>query len=170
MTMRCADVLEQLATPTEAASPALAEHLAGCPRCAAWARRDARLAQLWEATRPDEPAPEAWPSAWSQVTQALETAPGGTILPAPAPAWQRWAWTAFGLAQAAAILIAAVWLGSQPAPATASTKKVVLECGAPGWIRLDGNQVKVVQFTADESSNAVDPTFVMLDYFEAMAN
>jgi hypothetical protein len=108
--------------------------------------------------------------AWSHVTQALETAPGGTIPPVPAHPWQRWAWTAFGLAQAAAILAAAVWLGSQPAPATASTTKVDLESGAPGWIRLDGKQVKVVQFTADESSNAVDPTFVMLDYFEAMAN
>jgi hypothetical protein len=174
MTMRCADVLEQLATPTEAASPALAEHLAGCPRCAAWARRDARLAQLWEATRPAEPPPDAWPSAWSQVTQALDTALApagtGTILPVPASPWQRWAWTAFGIAQAAAILVAAVWLGAQPAPATAATTKVDLECGAPGWIRIDGNEVKVVKLTADENSNAVDPAFVMLDYFEAMAN
>ena len=170
MTMRCADVREQLAAPTGAASPALAEHLVGCPRCAAWARRDAGLAELWEATRPDEPPPEAWPSAWSHVTQALEAAPSEATLPVPASPWQRWAWTAFGLAQAAAILMAALWLGSQPAPATASTTRVDLECGAPGWIRLDGNEVKVVQFRADDSSNAVDPTFVMLDYFEAMAN
>jgi hypothetical protein len=170
MTMRCADVLEQLGASTGEASPALAEHLAGCPRCAAWARRNARLAQLWEATRPDLPPSDAWESAWSQVTQALETAPAGTILPAPAARWQRWAWTAFGLAHAAAILVAAVWLGSQPAPATASTTKVDLECGAPGWIRIDGDEVKVVKLDADESSNGVDPTFVMLDYFEAMAN
>ena len=138
------------------------------------------LEQLWEATRPAEPPPEAWPSAWSQVTQALEMGPGGTgtgtgtILPVPAAAspWQRWAWAAFGIAQAAAILVAAVWLGAQPAPATAATMRVDLECGAPGWIHIDGNEVevKVVKLAADESPNAIDPTFVMLDYFEAMAN
>jgi hypothetical protein len=168
--MRCADVLEQLGTTMGPASPALAEHLAGCPRCAAWARRDARLAQLWEATRPEEPPSEAWLSAWSHVTEALESAPAETTLPVSTAPWQRWVWTAFGLAQAAAILVAAVWLGAQPAPATASTTKVDLECGAPGWIRIDGDEVKVVKLNADESSNAVDPTFVMLDYFEAMAN
>jgi hypothetical protein len=91
-------------------------------------------------------------------------------MPASVSPWQRWAWTAFGIAQAAAILVAAVWLGAQPAPATAATTRVDLECGAPGWIRIDGHKVKVVKVAADESSNAVDPTFMMLDYFEALAN
>jgi hypothetical protein len=170
MTMRCADVIEQLGASTEPASPALDAHLAQCPHCAAWARRNASLAQVWETTRPDEPLPEAWPTAWSGVTQALEASAPDAVLPVPMRPVQRWAQAAFGLAQAAAILLAAVWLGSQPAPAPAATAKVDLECGAPGWIRIDGHEVKVVQLAIDESSNAVDPTFVMLDYFEAMAN
>jgi hypothetical protein len=176
--MRCADVIEELGVSTGPDSPAIADHLAHCPRCAAWARRDARLTQLWEATRPDEPRAEAWESVWSGVTESLEAVPAGATITLPARTWERWTWTALGLAQVAAMLLVAIWLGSQPAPAIASTPKVDLEWGAPGWIRIDGEQVKVVRLDTDESSSAaatlhvgpVDPTFVMLDYFEAMAN
>jgi hypothetical protein len=70
--MRCDQVIRELAAPHgdwEAA--ALAEHLAGCPACAEWARRAALLERLWEATRPPEPSPEAWDSVWAKIAQSL---------------------------------------------------------------------------------------------------
>ena len=114
--MHCADVIEELAASAEPASAALAEHLAGCPDCAAWVARDARLTQLWEATRPQEPAPEAWATVWADLTHKLATPPAPVVPLAPIRPWQRWAPATFGIAQAAAFLAGAVWLGSQPSP------------------------------------------------------
>ncbi len=61
--MRCHDVKLELAQSSKfgelADSSELAAHLATCPACAAWSRRDAVLAQLWDATRPVEPA-DVW--------------------------------------------------------------------------------------------------------------
>jgi hypothetical protein len=122
MTMRCVDVIEELAAPHGPDSAALTEHLTHCPRCATWARRSARLDRLWEATRPEEPAPEAWATVWAQVSQALDTAsplaqsprlrPSATLGPRP---WRRWGVATFAIAQAAVILVAA-WLVSRPGP------------------------------------------------------
>ena len=93
--MRCVDVIEKLAAPTddEPDSAVLSEHLASCPRCAAWARRDAQLERLWEATRPQEPAGSSWTTVWANVTQALDAAPEvtGVVVEAdsaPAPLLQ----------------------------------------------------------------------------------
>ncbi len=70
--MRCEEVVSELAAPTpDRDRAAMAEHLAGCSACAEWARRADRLDQLWEATRPSEPAPEAWDSVWANIAGAL---------------------------------------------------------------------------------------------------
>ena len=72
--MRCDEVIRELAVPTDDRDgTALAEHLAGCPSCVAWARRAALLDRLWEATRPPEPSPEAWDSVWANINQALQS-------------------------------------------------------------------------------------------------
>src|SRR5690242_15265218 len=114
--MRCVDAIEELAASSGLASAALTDHLARCPRCAAWARRDARLTRLWEATRPREPGPAAWETVWAKVTQAVEAEhvaphvlaassswPRLMTAAAPAGRWRRGAWAAFGIAQAAAL-------------------------------------------------------------------
>jgi hypothetical protein len=80
--MRCDEVVRELATPTgNWDQSALAEHLAGCPACADWARRAERLDRLWDATRPAEPSPEAWDTVWANIAQALPgpkvAVPGG---------------------------------------------------------------------------------------------
>ncbi len=129
--MHCDEVVRELATPTAAWDrAAMAEHLAACPDCAGWARRAEHLDQLWDATRPAEPSPEAWDSVWASITQALpgaaEPAAAGVqpsrngsgprivAPPAPAPVASRprgysrriAAIALVGLAQAAAILVA----------------------------------------------------------------
>jgi hypothetical protein len=70
--MRCEEVVSELAAPTpDRDRAAMADHLGGCSACAEWARRADRLDQLWEATRPTEPAPEAWDSVWANIAGAL---------------------------------------------------------------------------------------------------
>jgi len=71
--MRCDAVIRQLAVPTDERDPtALAEHLARCPACAAWAKRSAGLDRLWEATRPPEPSAEVWDVLWSRLARSLD--------------------------------------------------------------------------------------------------
>jgi hypothetical protein len=116
MAMRCIDVMEGLATPHGPDSAAVTEHLTHCPSCAEWARQGARLDRLWEATRPDEPAPETWTTVWAEVSQALDQARPLRLVPAAAPRpWRRWGIATFAVAQAAVILVAA-WLVARPGP------------------------------------------------------
>jgi predicted anti-sigma-YlaC factor YlaD len=179
--MHCADVLEELAAAAEPASAAVAEHLVICPQCAAWAQRDARLMQLWEATRPQEPSPQAWARVWADLTLTRVTAPvlAPAVPLAPMRPWQRWAPATLALAQAAVLLIGALWLGSQPGPATAAVAMVEIPAsdGALVMIHADGTDMQVVSLVA-EGSNTIDgegygalvePNFVMLGKLEAMA-
>jgi hypothetical protein len=70
--MRCDEVVRELSAPTaDRDRAALAEHLAGCPACAGWARRAEGLDRLWEATRPVEPTPEAWDAVWAKIAATL---------------------------------------------------------------------------------------------------
>ncbi len=76
--MRCDEVVRELSAPTaDRDRAAMAQHLAGCSACADWARRVGGLDRLWDATRPAEPAPEAWDAVWAHIAQAL---------PCPVPA------------------------------------------------------------------------------------
>ena len=78
--MRCDEVVRELAVPTADRDPAaVAEHLAGCPACAEWARRSEALDRLWGATGPAEPSPDAWDAVWANIAQSLPC-------PAPVPA------------------------------------------------------------------------------------
>ncbi len=169
--MHCADVLEKLSASAEPASAALAEHLASCPDCAAWAERDARLTRLWEATRPPEPATATWATVWANLTHSLATPPAPVLPLAPIRPWQRWAAATFGIAQAAAFLAGAVWLGSQPSRTPVAIAKVEIPAsdGALVWIQSDGADLKVVSLVVDDRFSAVDPSFDMLGKLEAMA-
>ena len=65
--MHCDELIRELAVPTDDRdSAAVAEHLANCPSCAGWARRDAQFDRLWNATRPLEPSPQVWDTVWAQ--------------------------------------------------------------------------------------------------------
>ncbi len=71
--MRCDAVIHELAVPTdERDSNALAEHVAHCPACAAWAKRAAGLDRLWDATRPPEPSAGVWDALWSHLARSLD--------------------------------------------------------------------------------------------------
>ena len=112
--MRCEDLTRELASPTGGPSPAeIAGHLAACPSCAEWSRRAARFDRIWEATRPLEPSTDAMDALWANASAALDDRPA--VVPATlrfeAPARRRrWAMAAFALAQAAALLVAALFL------------------------------------------------------------
>jgi hypothetical protein len=70
--MRCDEVVRELSAPTTNRDrAAMAEHLTGCSACAEWARRVEAIDRLWDATRPAEPAPDAWDAVWANITQAL---------------------------------------------------------------------------------------------------
>jgi hypothetical protein len=138
--MRCEDVIRELAAPTgEPDQAAMAQHLASCSACSGWARRAAQLDALWDATRPPEPASEAWDSVWASIARELDapaTVAGvaaATARPSrnghsskvvvhPAPAhpaahrrpWRLTAIAVLGLGQAAAILIALGLVGRSP--------------------------------------------------------
>ena len=164
--MRCDDVTRELASPTGAVSPAdLAAHLASCPGCAEWSRRSARLDRAWEATRPAEPSPERLDALWLAASAAIEA--GALASPIlrlegrPAPRTRRrWAIGAavIGLAQAAAILVAALLPerpdANKPAPELiarnlpASPKAVARS--APSSITVDVDQLAVVRIDAGD--------------------
>ena len=81
-TMRCVDVIRELAAPTDTQdAAALADHLSHCTSCAAFAERAARLDRLWEATRPAEPTPEVWYNLWLQVAHSLDSSASQPIVP-----------------------------------------------------------------------------------------
>jgi hypothetical protein len=211
--LRCDDVTRELAEPTAGRDPvALAEHLAACPHCAARAGRDARLALLWDATRPAEPAQAAWDALWAGLVDRLDrTAARAELVPArngsgdtlslglglaslPAGRWRRWGVLAFGLAQAAAVLVAACLLASQsPHEARADWPKVDIEPGQLVLIQDIGRRVQVIELasvpTLDQipkkgqqepaielvadwgnSPNTLDSNFALFNAIEAMAS
>ena len=72
--MHCDEVIRELAVPTDDRdSAALAEHLASCPSCADWAKRDAQFDRLWDATRPTEPSPQVWDTVWAHIASSLDS-------------------------------------------------------------------------------------------------
>lgn len=71
--MRCEEVIEELAAPTDTLDAAsLADHLSRCPSCAAWAMRAAKLDRLWQETAPSEPVPHVWDNLWASVASSLD--------------------------------------------------------------------------------------------------
>ena len=192
--MRCADVMHELTTLRGEPIPqGSAEHLARCPRCAAWAEQKFRLDRLWEATRPDEPSSAVWESIWAKVSTAADAPPARLTI--PARPWRRAAIAGLVIAQAAAILLGALLLIRQggshsqvqiakhvppprsplsPVPnpvarVAIQTAKVDVDCNQLVCIQSSLRGVKVVRVDPEENSNSVDPSFVMLGILEAMA-
>jgi hypothetical protein len=193
--MRCEEVIRELAAPTDDRdAAALAEHLAGCPGCAGWARRAAQLDRLWEATRPLEPAPEVWDALWAGLSQSLGPAPATevestmTLTPLASrngspskvkdepPAMQPrrssqsrpWSFPAigsFGSGLAAAMLLA-VGL----AWGVWVNEPVEIEEGHMVVIRANWPVPTVVDTMPEETPYGVDPLYVMLNEVESMAD
>lgn len=186
--MRCRDVTRMRSAPGgSTASDALAEHLAACPRCAAWADQADRLDRIWAATRPAEPPAEAFDAAWAAARRALVQP---EIAPDPARRSSRVALIALaGLAQAAALLVA-VWMPwrdrgptADPAPIASNTSpepvaavdepmpRLDIAEGQISIIHLHGRKVESVELAHYEPSGGVtvDIGLEVFNAFEAMA-
>lgn len=133
--MNCDEVIRELSVPTDDRDPAaLAGHLANCPSCACWSKRDAEFRHLWDATRPVNPPPQIWDAMWSQISSSLDSttpaadrefrpstvslngslsSPEGRFGLSPTSSRSRSQnWRVIGLiglAQAAAVFLAVVW-------------------------------------------------------------
>ncbi len=173
--MRCHEVVRELAVPTgDLDASGLADHLARCPRCASWAEGAARLDRLWEATRPAEPA-GSWEMTWAGVSRALDRAPtpeSETLRPdfSSSRPWRRSTLVAFGLAQAAAILIAVGFLSRHDeARVPAELVTIEIPYGQPVLIRCDLPTFEVIELPDDENLGVVDSNFDMLNDMEGMA-
>jgi hypothetical protein len=110
--MRCDDLTRELASPTGGFAQAeMAGHLAACPACAEWSRRAAHFDQIWGATRPTEPTPEALDNLWARASVELEYHKAPSKLKFAQPhRRRRWVVAAFAVAQAAVLLIAGLIL------------------------------------------------------------
>jgi hypothetical protein len=111
--MRCEDLTRELASPTGRLSQAeMAGHLAHCPSCAEWSRRAAHFDQIWEATRPPEPSEAKLDALWAGASVAIDArlVPSTLRLEGLTDRRRSWVKPGFKVAQAAAILVAAVFL------------------------------------------------------------
>jgi len=173
--MRCGNVIRELSAPTgEPQAALLADHLAHCSSCARWAERNARLDQIWEATRPPELSAAAWDRLWANVSESLDpsrvTIPSAPALaPVGSRPWRRSAVAVFALAQAAAILVCFGLAWRQPPSVMASEKVVDLpqDQDQIPVISLDHKTVRTL--AQNGSPNGVDPLFYALGEFESQA-
>jgi hypothetical protein len=191
--MRCSDVIDQLRTSSSGfdLDPAVSDHLASCSECAGWAEDDVRLLRCWQATRPAEPSAEVWNALWARVSDGLEAAhaerPRVLTMPEQPAAARRFrpGLVAFGLAQAAAILLA-VWLlpGRHPHPRSGEPtaplaqailvvgKQVEFDSGRVGLLSEDkGKWYKVVDSArTGEDADQLDGNYDLFNVVEAMAD
>lgn len=177
--MHCDEVARELAVPTGDGDPAaLAEHLAGCPACAHLARQAEAFDRLWRASRPVGPTDAAWNALWTGVRARLDAAPVEvetedlTTMPlAASRPVRRWATAAFGLAQAAALLLGFGLLLDLPRPETsASMATVEIEPGEIVLIRGDGQVRRTNAVSPDAPPNLIDENFTLFNAVEAMAS
>jgi hypothetical protein len=151
--MRCEDLTRELASPTGGASPAdIAGHLAACPSCAEWSRRAARFDQIWEATRPPEPSSGAMDALWARASAALDEVPSPATLRLEGPARRRWGWAkpAFAVAQAAAVLVAALFLLRQAQDAPVASPKLPIKAPVAVNVTVDLDQYAIVRLDKDD--------------------
>jgi len=192
--MRCTDLIRELSVPTDTLdSAALADHLAQCAQCAAWAERNARLNRVWEATRPPELSDQAWDRIWAKVSEGHKAASSPVLVEAASSpvlveagstpvsrslGSRRWM-SVFVAAQAAAILIAALVLvahrqkpsrpvGSEMVADLARTPKVEIGQEQLLVISLDARR-HVRDITPNDDPNRVTPDYAVLNYLESIA-
>jgi hypothetical protein len=112
--MRCSEVTQELAAPTRGSiSAEMAEHLAACSQCSAWAARAKRFNQLWQATRTADPSSATFDMIWGQIRPTVGTgaeaqphAPAQTLVFEPKSRRSSWKFAAAILSQAAVLLVA----------------------------------------------------------------
>ena len=193
--MNCDEVIRELAVPTDDRDPAaLAEHLANCPSCASWVKKDAEFRHLWDATRPADPPPQIWDTMWSQIASSLDSAtPEGSkaYMPSTLPLNGSLSplETQFGLSPSS-VPISIAKLGSDrpdrscpgrcdPGSAVAwswyhspskGPTSVDIEAGRWVVIRVEDSAVKVVDLTPDGISYSVDDWLLAFNAAESIAN
>ncbi len=193
--MRCVDVTRELSAPTgDRQSSALAQHLAACPQCAAWAARDMKLNQLWDATRPVEPSTEVWNEVWTEISARLDRPDVLPFREAPTiRPGRRILMITLGVAQAAAILLAVFFFtrapgGPQPDATVhqpvrpvdgAPPSSVAQSDSDPLDIDPDGSlvvlrieapgKVEKTEVALNDNSGRVDSGFEMLNFLESAA-
>ncbi len=191
--MRCSEVIHELATPAaDRDSSALAAHLAKCESCALWAKRDAQIELLWEATRPESPSAAAWDATWSRVSRSIEPAERVAVGSGRlAVAFRARRFARFGLivlAQAAAVLlvVSLMWR-SEPAPhqvhlaaldrathlqpaSGVQEKLIEIEEGRVVLIRVSSAAQQVVSIASGPAEGGVDDWFVFFNEVEPLAS
>jgi hypothetical protein len=189
--MHCDEVIRELAVPTdERDSAVLAEHLASCHQCSAWATRDAEFEYLWNATRSGEPSGQAWDTVWSHITSSLDRTASAEIkeyrVPiAPSPlvetpirpfsrssrsrSWKRSAIVGIGIAQAAGVLLA-VGITWRMSTKSSIPSVVEIEAGQSVVIRVDDAAADIVVLAPDGMSSSVDDWYLVFNQIEAIAN
>ncbi|AGA24772.1 hypothetical protein [Singulisphaera acidiphila] len=189
--MRCADVIHELAVPTGNFERAiLVEHLDHCPSCARWAERNARLDQVWAATRAPELSAAAWDRIWANVSESLDQpqvmapAPFAPVI-LPRPLWRRSAVAVFVLAQAAAILagLGLAWHQApssspahpQPRPMAVATapavelSDMVFNLSSTGTSVISFDDKTLRNLALNENPYEVDPLFNGFNDLESQA-
>ena len=92
---------------------------------------DEPLKALWDATRPEDPSPEAFDAIWAQVVARAEE-------PDPISfSWKRFGLGVAALSQAAALLVAGGYALMGPSPVVASAHDYQVEGGTTLLVRLD---------------------------------
>ena len=192
--MHCDEVVRELAVPTdERDSAALAEHLASCHQCSAWATRDADFEYLWNATRSEEPSGQDWDRVWSHIASSLDSTTSAetkeyranVALNGPASlvetpirsfsrssrsrSWKRSAIAVIGLAQAAGVLLA-VGLTWRMSTRSNVPPVVEIEAGQSVVIRVDDAAADIVVLAPDGMSSSVDDWYLVFNQIEAIAN
>jgi len=147
--MRCDEVKQELSRSLGASTrQGLADHLSACPACESWAAQIARQNEIWDATRPEEPSAQAFDALWERVTVLAAEPRPATLRFGSAATWKRAGLAVAVMAQAAAILIAALVVVNRPTPVAAmpvyeieegTTLVVSLGDGSQPTIRIQDN-------------------------------
>lgn len=158
--MRCDDVIRELAAPSGSVDQAaISDHLTRCGECAAWVERDAKLDRIWDVTRPEPPAPEAWESIWARATEAVDRELA-TEANSPVLRFRRRTVWIMAIAQVAAAAVAIVCL-NPPHQDPGKASPIVVDS-----IEVDQGEVPVIHFDSQGRKGAVTD----LALFENPAN
>ena len=109
--MRCGDLARELASPTGAFSRAEVDaHVAACPACAGRSRLASKFDRIWLETRPTDRPADALDALWARASAAIDAREVPSTIPFDRKVRRRWAVSVLVVAQAAALLVAALVL------------------------------------------------------------